>query len=347
MQRGGRPQTPANRLHPLAARAPLNTPEDFTVQTRRLASTNLQVAPLMLGGNVFGWTIDAETSFRVLDAFVDHGFNFIDTADVYSAWKPGNAGGGQSETILGEWFKRSGKRDKVILATKVGMDLGDGKKGLSRDYIIQAAEASLQRLQTDHIDLYQSHLDDASVPLEETLSAYRALIEQGKVTIVGASNYKGDRLREAIELAKREGLPCYETLQPEYNLYDRQDFEQNLQPVAKELNLDVVPYFSLASGFLTGKYKTKADSEGKNRGARVAKYFDDRGEKILKALEEVAYETGAAQATIALAWLLAQPTILAPIASATSTEQLKALVAAPDLNLTEAQIANLTEASAY
>ena len=317
------------------------------METRRLGTTNLQVAPLMLGGNVFGWTIDAETSFRILDAFVDAGFNFIDTADVYSAWKPGNAGGGQSETILGEWFKRSGKRDKVVLATKVGMDLGEGKKGLARDYIIRAAEASLKRLQTDHIDLYQSHTDDQSVPLEETLSAYRALIEQGKVSVIGASNYKADRLREALQIAKKESLPCYQTLQPEYNLYDRRDFEQNLQPVAKELDLGVVPYFSLASGFLTGKYKTKADSEGKNRGSRVARYFDERGMKILKALEEVANETGTAQASISLAWLLAQSTILAPIASATSTDQLEALLAAPKLKLTEAQLQKLTDASAY
>jgi aryl-alcohol dehydrogenase-like predicted oxidoreductase len=317
------------------------------METRKLGTTNLHVAPLMLGGNVFGWTIDAETSFRILDAFVDAGFNFIDTADVYSAWKPGNAGGGQSETILGQWFARSGKRDKVVLATKVGMDLGDGKKGLSRDYIIRAAEASLKRLQTDHIDLYQSHTDDQTVPLEETLSAYRALIEQGKVTIIGASNYKAGRLREAIDIAKRESLPTYQTLQPEYNLYDRQDFEQNLQPVAQELCLGVVPYFSLASGFLTGKYKSKADTEGKNRGSRVTKYFDDRGMKILKALDELSAETGAAQATIALAWLLAQPTILAPIASATSTDQLQALLAAPNLTLTEAQLQTLTQASAY
>jgi aryl-alcohol dehydrogenase-like predicted oxidoreductase len=317
------------------------------METRTLGSTNLQVAPLMLGGNVFGWTIDPETSFRILDAFVDAGFNFIDTADVYSAWKPGNAGGGQSETILGQWFARSGKRDKVVLATKVGMDLGDGKKGLSRDYIIQAAEASLKRLQTDHIDLYQSHLDDQSTPLEETLSAYRALIEQGKVTLIGASNYKAPRLREAIDIAKKESLPTYQTLQPEYNLYDRQDFEQNLQPLAQELGLGVVPYFSLASGFLTGKYKSKADTEGKNRGSRVTKYFDDRGMKILKALDEVAQETGAAQATIALAWLLAQPTILAPIASATSVEQLQSLIAAPNLKLTDSQLEKLTQASAY
>ncbi len=316
------------------------------MQTRKLGTTHLEVAPLMLGGNVFGWTIDAETSFRVLDAFVDRGFNFIDTADVYSRWKPGNHGG-ESETILGQWFARSGKRDKVVLATKVGMDMGDGRKGLARKYIIEAAEASLQRLQTDHIDLYQSHQDDQSVPLEETLEACRALIEQGKVTLIGASNYKGDRLREADKIARMHSLPCYQTLQPEYNLYERQNFEKDLQPVAEELHLGVIPYFSLASGFLTGKYKTKADAEGKNRGSRVEKYFDDRGMKILKALDEVADETGAKQATVALAWLLAQPTILAPIASATSTDQLEDLLAAPDLQLTEEQLDKLCEAGAW
>ena len=300
----------------------------------------------MLGGNVFGWTIDQETSFEVLDAFVDRGFNFIDTADVYSAWKPGNEGGGQSETILGAWFKRSGNREKVVLATKVGMDLGGAKKGLSRRYIIEAAEASLRRLQTDHIDLYQSHKDDESVPLEETLEAYRSLIEQGKVTMIGASNYTGARLAEADKVAHMHSLPSYQTLQPEYNLYDRQSFEQDLQPVAEALELGVVPYFSLASGFLTGKYKTKADAAGKNRGSRVEKYFDNRGMKILKALEQVAGETEAKQATVALAWLLAQPTILAPIASATSVDQLEALLAAPDLKLTADQLKTLTEAGA-
>jgi aryl-alcohol dehydrogenase-like predicted oxidoreductase len=316
------------------------------MQTRTLANTNLQIAPLMLGGNVFGWTIDAQTSFAILDAFVDRGFNFIDTADVYSAWKPGNHGG-ESETILGQWFARSGKRDKIVLATKVGMDLGQGRKGLARKHIVEAVEASLQRLQTDHIELYQSHTDDLDTPIEETLQAYRALIEQGKVQIIGASNYKADRLLEADKLARRENLPTYQTLQPEYNLYSRQDFEQNLQPVAEQLHLDVVPYFSLASGFLTGKYKTKADSEGKSRAARVAKYFNHRGMKILGALAEVSAETGAKQATIALAWLLAQPTILAPIASATSVEQLESLLAAPDLNLTLDQVNKLTTASAY
>jgi aryl-alcohol dehydrogenase (NADP+) len=300
----------------------------------------------MLGGNVFGWTIDAATSFAILDAFTDAGFNFIDTADVYSRWKPGNHGG-ESETILGQWFARSGKRDKVILATKVGMDMGDNKKGLARNYILKAVEDSLRRLQTDYIDLYQSHQEDPSTPIDETLSAYQQLIQQGKVRIIGASNYKVPRLREAAEIAKRENLPAYQTLQPEYNLYDRKAFETELQPVAKELNLDVVPYFSLASGFLTGKYKSKEDSKGANRESRVAKYFDHRGLKILKALDEVAKETGAAQATVSLAWLLAQPTILAPIASATSTKQLQALIAAPSLKLSADALTNLNQASAY
>jgi aryl-alcohol dehydrogenase-like predicted oxidoreductase len=316
------------------------------MQTRALGNTNIQVVPLMLGGNVFGWTIDAPTSFRVLDAFVDRGFNFIDTADVYSRWLPGNQGG-ESETILGQWFKQSGKRDKVILATKVGFDMGDGKKGLSKKYILEEVETSLKRLQTDHIELYQSHTDDESTPLQETLEAYQQLIQQGKVHLIGASNYTGARLTEAIELAQKHNLPVYQTLQPEYNLHARQGYEQDLAPVAKQFNLGVIPYFSLASGFLTGKYKSLDDTKGKNRGTRVEKYFDARGIKILKALEEVANEAQAKQATIALAWLLAQPTITAPIASATSTDQLESLFAAVDLKLDAAALDKLTQASAY
>ena len=316
------------------------------MQTRQLGQTNLQIVPLMLGGNVFGWTIDQPTSFTILDAFTDRGFNFIDTADVYSRWLPGNRGG-ESEIILGNWFKQSGKRDQVVLATKVGMDLGDGKQGLSKKYILQAVEASLQRLQTDHIDLYQSHKDDESTPLEETLEAYQQLIQQGKVRHIGASNFKPERLTMAIELAQLGNLPIYQTLQPEYNLYDRQDYEQNLAPVAEKSHLGVVPYFSLASGFLTGKYKSIEDTKGKNRGSRVEKYFDDRGKKILAALDEVAQQTGAKQASIALAWLLAQPTITAPIASATSVDQLESLFAAVDLKLDEATLNKLTQASAY
>ncbi len=317
-----------------------------TLTTRSLGNSNVQVVPLMLGGNVFGWTTDEATSFRLLDAFVDRGFNFIDTADVYSKWVPGHQGG-ESETILGRWFARSGKRKDVVLATKVGMDLGEGKKGLGKRYILEAAEASLKRLQTDHIDLYQSHKDDESTPLEETLEAYRQLIEQGKVRLIGASNYTGERLRLAIDVARRQGLPTYQTLQPEYNLYARQAYETDLAPVAARYGLGVVPYFSLAAGFLTGKYQTKQDAEGAKRGAMVGRYFDDRGMRILKALAEVERETGAKQASIALAWLLAQPTVTAPIASATSLEQMESLFAAVDLKLDDAQVAKLTEASAY
>ncbi len=300
----------------------------------------------MLGGNVFGWTADKTTSFQVLDAFADQGLDFIDTADVYSRWAPGHKGG-ESETILGEWFQRSGKRDKIVLATKVGMDMGDGKQGLSKKYILAAAEASLQRLQTDRIDLYQSHKDDPNVPLDETLEAFQRLIEQGKVRAIGASNYTGARLTEALEVAKGAGIPAYTALQPEYNLYDRETYEQDLAPVVASYGLGVIPYYSLASGFLTGKYKTKADAEGKIRGGRVLRYFDERGQRILQALTEVARETGAKEASMALAWLMAQPTITAPIASATSVEQLRDLVAAVTLDLSHEQVMRLSEASAY
>ncbi len=316
------------------------------MQTRTLGTSQIQVVPLMLGGNVFGWTIDAPTSFAILDAFADRGFNFIDTADVYSRWAPGHHGG-ESETILGQWFKQSGKRDQIVLATKVGMDMGDGKQGLAKRYILEEVEASLKRLQTDHIDLYQSHLDDESTPLQETLEAYHQLIQQGKVRIIGASNYKAPRLTEAIEIAQKQNLPMYQTLQPEYNLYRREDYETHLAPIADKFHLGVIPYFSLASGFLTGKYKTKEDAKGAKRESQVSKYFDARGEKILKALDEVATPTGAKQATIALAWLLAQPTITAPIASATSITQLESLFAAVDLKLDPADLDKLTQASAY
>jgi aryl-alcohol dehydrogenase-like predicted oxidoreductase len=315
------------------------------MQTRTLGKTDLNIVPLVLGGNVFGWTIDEKQSMPVLDAFVDKGFNCIDTADVYSAWKPGNHGG-ESETILGKWFKHSGKRDKVVLLTKVGMKMPAGE-GLSKQYIVAEVEDSLKRLETDYIDLYQSHKDDLNTPLEETLEAHQQLIAQGKVRYIGASNYKAERLREAMNVAKAKGLPEYKTLQPEYNLIDREDYEKNLAPVAAEFALGVIPYFSLASGFLTGKYQSIEDTRGKGRGSRVEKYFNERGLKILAALKQVSTETGAEQASIALAWLLAQPTITAPIASATSPHQLEALFAAVDLKLTDAQLKTLTGASAY
>ncbi len=316
------------------------------MQTRSLGHSGLEVVPLMLGGNVFGWTIDTQQSFRILDAFLDRGFNFIDTADVYSRWVPGNQGG-ESESILGQWLRqRGGRREKIVLATKVGMDMGHGHEGLGKQHILESAEASLQRLGTDHIDLYQSHKDDAATPLEDTLEAYAQLIEQGKVRVIGASNYKGNRLTEAIELARKHDLPVYQTLQPEYNLYSRPDYETDLAPVAKRFGLSVVPYSSLASGFLTGKYKSVGDTEGKKRGSRVSRYFDDRGRRILAALETVAGETGASQATISLAWLMAQPDITAPIASATSVDQLDELTASVDLTLSPEQLRQLDEASA-
>ncbi len=316
------------------------------MQTRALGTSGLKIVPLVLGGNVFGWTIDEAQSFKILDAFVDRGFNCIDTADVYSSWVPGHSGG-ESETILGRWFAHSGKRDKVVLATKVGMKMPNTGEGLRKDYILREVEQSLKRLQTDIIDLYQSHKDDESTALEETLDAYAELLKAGKIRAIGASNYKGARLTQAMEIAKQHKLPAYTTLQPQYNLYDRQDYESDLAPIAARYGLGVIPYFSLASGFLTGKYQSLEDTKGKNRGSRVERYFDDRGMKILAALQQVSTETGAQQASIALAWLLAQPTITAPIASATSTQQLQALFTAVDLKLSDAQLKALTEASAY
>jgi aryl-alcohol dehydrogenase-like predicted oxidoreductase len=316
------------------------------MQTRRLGDTELEIVPVVFGGNVFGWTADEARSFELLDAWVDRGFNCIDTADVYSTWVPGHAGG-ESEKIIGKWLKQSGKRDEVVLLTKVGMEMKSGGKGLSKKYILEEVEQSLKRLKTDRIDLYQSHKDDESVPLEETLEAYAQLIDEGKVRYIGASNYKGGRLAAAEDLAEREKLPAYKTLQPEYNLHDRKGYEEDLAPVAEKYGLGVIPYFSLASGFLTGKYQSAEDAKGKNRETRVQKYFDERGMKILKALKKVSEETGAEQAAVSLAWLLEQPTITAPIASATNTQQMEALFAAVELKLSAAQLAALTDASAY
>ena len=313
---------------------------------RTLGNTDLSVSPIMLGGNVFGWTIDEKQSFAVLDRFAERGFNFIDTADMYSNWAPGNKGG-ESETILGNWFKRSGKRASVVLATKLGNPMGEGKKGLSAAYMKEAVEASLTRLQTDYIDLYQAHIDDEKTSLQETLRAFNDLVQEGKVRAIGASNYTGRRLNEAETISKHAGWARYQTLQPNYNLHTREQYEQDLAPVVAEFGIGVVPYFSLAAGFLTGKYKTAADAEGAKRSGMVGKYFDERGVKILKALESVAQQTGAKQASIALAWLLSRPNILAPIASATTVEQLDDLFAAADLVLTREQLTELSMASAY
>lgn len=315
------------------------------MQKRRLGRTELEVPVIMLGGNVFGWTVSEADSFRQLDQALDAGFNFIDTADVYSRWVPGHQGG-ESETIIGKWLARSGKRDQVVLATKAGMDMGHGKQGLSGKYIEQAVEASLRRLQTDRIDLYQSHKDDERTPLEETLSAYQKLIQQGKVRYIGASNYTGARLREAMETSARLKLPAYVSLQPHYNLVERAGYESDLAPVVAEFGLGVVPYFSLAAGFLTGKYRSVADKEGKARAGMVGKYLNDRGFAVLAALDAVAREHHSKPACVALAWLMAQPGITAPIASATSDEQLADLVSATQLTLDAASLAALTQASA-
>ncbi len=310
----------------------------------KLANTGIEVPPVMLGGNVFGWTVNEADSLRILDAALDLGLNFIDTADIYSRWAPGHTGG-ESETILGKWLASDGKRSRVVLATKVGMDMGDGKTGLSAAYIAKAAEDSMRRLQTDYIDLYQSHQDDAKTPIEETLGAFERLMKAGKVRSIGASNYSGARLREAMETSVLTGLPRYATLQPHYNLMERAQYETDLAPVVAAYALAVIPYFSLASGFLTGKYRSAADAQGKARGGGVSKYMNTRGWAVLRALDEVAGEYHATPARVALAWLRAQPGVAAPIASVTSVAQLTDLVAATELTLDEASIAKLNVAS--
>jgi len=316
------------------------------MEKRELGKSGIKVNPLAFGGNVFGWTIDEKTSFALLDGFVDGGLDFIDTADVYSAWKPGNKGG-ESETIIGNWLKKSGKRDKVIIATKVGKPMGEGKKGLSKAYITQAVEASLKRLQTDYIDLYQSHDDDKDTPLAETLATYTDLIKQGKVRAIGASNYGAARLKEAIQISEDNGFARYESLQPEYNLYDREGYEKELEPLCREKGIGVITYFSLASGFLTGKYRSENDLSQSQRGQGVKKYLNPRGLGILKALDEVAKQHNSTPASVALAWVIARPGITAPIASATSDKQLQSLIASTQLTLSGNDIALLNEASKY
>ncbi|AIY43097.1 Oxidoreductase [Collimonas arenae] len=312
---------------------------------RKLGNSSLQVAPLMFGGNVFGWTADEATSFALLDKFVDAGLNFIDTADVYSRWVPGNHGG-ESETIIGKWLKRSGKRAQVVIATKVGKPMGEGKSGLSRAYIRQAVEASLTRLQTDYIDLYQSHDDDANTPLAETLGAYAELIKEGKIRVIGASNYTAERLAEALKVSQQNGFPSYQSLQPQYNLYDRAEYERTLEPFVLEHDIGVINYYSLASGFLSGKYRSEKDLGKSARGQKVKQYLDPRGLRILEALDQVAASLGASPAQVALAWLIARPSITAPIASATSLAQLDDMIAATRLQLDAAAIAQLDDASA-
>jgi len=314
------------------------------MKKRKLGNSGIEVRPLMFGGNVFGWTLDEAGSFRILDAFVDAGFDFIDTADVYSRFAPGNQGG-ESEIILGKWFKERGNRRKIILATKLGSEMGPGKKGLSRDYIVQACEDSLRRLQTDYIDLYQSHRDDEATPQEETMEAFSKLVAQGKVRVLGASNFSAARLESALGISKKHGYPRYECLQPLYNLYDRAEYEEQLEPVCVKNNIGVIPYFSLAAGFLTGKYRSEADVQGA-RARIVTKYVNERGMRILKALDEVAKDKNTKSATIALAWVIARPSVTAPIASATTLEQLADLTRAVELELDPVSMEKLNSASA-
>ncbi len=314
------------------------------MERRKLGESSLEIAPLVFGGNVFGWTANEPTSFALLDAFVAAGFNCIDTADSYSHWVPGNKGG-ESETIIGKWLHARGGRDRVVIATKVGMEMGPGMKGLSKEYIARAVEASLKRLQTDYIDLYQSHLDDATVPLGETLEAYARLVEQGKIRVIGASNYKGARLAEAIRISGRHGLPRYQSLQPLYNLCDRADYEKDLEPICVAQRVGVITYYSLASGFLTGKYRSQADLTKSPRGARMGDRLNQRGMRILAALDEVAASHDATPAQVALAWLIARPSVTAPIASATNLVQLTELMQAARLQLDGGAIERLDAAS--
>ena len=315
------------------------------MERRKLGNSGLEVSPLAFGGNVFGWTVDELTSFKLLDAFVSSGFNFIDTADVYSKWAPGNKGG-ESEIILGKWLKRTGNRKKVIIATKVGMEMGPNKKGLSKAYILRAVEDSLRRLQTDYIDLYQAHTDDPETPLEETLEAFAQLIKLGKVRAIGASNYSAQRLSHALQVSEQHGYPSYQNLQPLYNLYDRADYETRLERLCREKGLGVIPYFSLASGFLTGKYRSKDDLSKSPRGQLVKKYLNERGFQILHALDRVAEQLNSTPAIVSLAWLISRPSVTAPIASATNIEQLNGLIEATKLSLDHSQVELLNQASA-
>jgi len=313
---------------------------------RKLGNSGMEISPLAFGGNVFGWTVDEPMSFKLLDAFVASGFNLIDTADVYSHWAPGNRGG-ESETIIGKWLQRSAKRDKVLIATKVGKEMGPNRKGLSKSYILRAVEDSLQRLQTDYIDLYQSHADDLETPLNETLEAYAQLIREGKVRAIGASNYDANRLAQALQTSEQNDYPRYQCLQPLFNLYDRAAFEKELEPLCREQGLGVICYYSLASGFLTGKYRSAEDLAGMARADNVNKYLDERGLRILAALDQVARQNELTPAKVALAWLIAQPSITAPIASATSLDQLQELIDATTVELDRFSIELLNEASAY
>ena len=318
------------------------------MKRRQLGRSSLEVAPLAFGANVFGWTVDEPTALRLLDAFTDHGFSLLDTADVYSKWAPGNSGG-ESETVIGRWIALGGgRREKIVLATKVGMEMPGGKKGLARAYIAQACEDSLKRLQTDHIDLYQAHAEDPNTPIDESLEAFSRLVRDGKVRFIGASNFVADSLDKAEKAANAGKWPRFETLQPEYNLYSRQKFEQELAPTCERLGIGVIPYFGLARGFLSGKYRTEADVSQSVRGKAIQRdYMNERGMKILDALDSVAKAKKVKCSQAALAWLMSRPTITAPIASATTIAQLRELMASAELSLDSESLSLLDQASAY
>ena len=312
---------------------------------RPLGRTNLSIAPLVLGGNVFGWNVDRSTAFTLLDRFAEAGFNAIDTADSYSTWAAGNKGG-ESETIIGEWMKARGNRDRIVVITKVGSPMGEGKKGLSARYVAEAAQASLKRLQTDHIDLYLSHWPDAETSYDETLDAYAALLKAGKVRAVGASNLDAAQMRAALDVANKKSLPRYDVLQPEYNLYDRASYDGALRDLCIKEEIGIITYFSLAKGFLSGKYRSEADLGKSVRGGDVKAYLNPRGFRILAALDAVAGKHKARPAEVALAWVIAQPGVTAPIASATTPEQVDSLVKAAGLSLDASDLAELDKASA-
>ena len=316
------------------------------MEKRRLGRSSLETVPIVFGGNVLGWTVDQKSANKLLDQFVDLGFNAIDTADTYSRWVPGNVGG-ESETIIGNWLKTSGKRDRVLIMTKLGAEMGPDKKGLSRRYIKAEVEESLKRLQIETIDLYQSHRDDTETPMLETLETYAELIKQGKVRAIGASNFSAARLKEANEVARKNNLPRYEVLQPKYNLYDRADYEAGLEQTCLKEEIGIIPYYGLANGFLTGKYRGPADFGKSTRGSRMDSYLNERGRRILAALDEVSAAHKVKPAAVALAWLMARPSITAPIASATSVEQLADFASAARLKLSRDDVEALNAASAY
>ena len=316
------------------------------MEKRTLGNTELHTAPIVFGGNVFGWTLDESASFRMLDEVLGSGLNTIDTADVYSRWAEGNQGG-ESETIIGRWMKDRGVRDQVTIITKVGSDMGQGQKELTEQHILKAADDSLRRLQVDTIDLYLTHWDDERTPVEETLGAYDKLIRAGKVRYIGASNLSPERLTASLEASQRDGLPRYEVFQPGYNLYDRKDYEEGVAPICQQEGLGVITYFSLASGFLSGKYRREADLSQSTRGGGIKKYLDDRGHSILQALDSISKKYQVSQAGVALAWLMQQPNVTAPIASATRSDHLRSFVEAMQLELTAGDQELLEEASSY